>query len=351
MNLATYVARRAALSVFVVLGVLVITFYLSHILPGNPALLFAGTNPSPQEIARITDQLGLKKPLYEQFFIYIDGLLHGNLGESISLQAPVTTLLAEALPNSITLAALATLVAGAVGIPLGILASRSRNSKLDNVLRVFSMGLVALPYFWLGLLLQLVFASGLHIFPIASYGGSLFFISQNSIPTITGSYLLDAILTGRFSAAAQILWSMVLPVITLAAFPTGVIIRQTRGSMLAVLNQDYIRTAKAYGIPSSIIERKYALKNAISPVLVALALVFAGSLVGTVFIEYIFFLQPGLGFLIFQATGVGSTTTSLAGAPDYSLIQGVTIVITVAYVVMNFVADVLQMLIDRRIKL
>lgn len=351
MNLATYVARRAALSFFVVLGVLVITFYLSHVLPGNPALLFAGTDPSPQEIARISEQLGLNKPLYEQFFIYMNNLFHGNLGESISLQKPVVSLLAEALPNSITLAALATALASVVGIPLGIIAARSRNSAIDNILRIFSMGMVAIPYFWLGLLLQLAFASGLHILPIASYGGSLFFISQSNIPTITGSYLIDALLSGKFSAAAQILWSMVLPVITLAAFPTGVILRQTRGSMLAVLNQDYIRTAKAYGVPDRVIEWRYALKNAISPILVAIALIFAGSLVGTVFIEYIFFLQPGLGFLIFQATGVASTTTSLSGAPDYALIQGVTIVITIAYVVMNFLADVLQMLIDKRIRI
>jgi peptide/nickel transport system permease protein len=351
LNLAVYVARRAALSFFVIIGVLVITFYLSHILPGKPALLFAGLNPTPDEIARITKDLGLDKPWYVQFWVYISDIFHGNLGFSYSTQTSVNALLAQALPNSLVLAALATSVAAGVGIPLGILASRSRNSRLDNFLRVFSMGIVALPYFWLALLLQLALASSLHVFPIASYGGSLFFISQHNIPTITGSYLIDALLSGQFGVAAQLLWSMVLPVITLASFPTGVMIRQTRGAMLGVLGQDFIRTARAYGIPRGEIERKYALKNALSPILVALALIFAGSLVGTVFVEYVFFMQPGLGFLIFQATGVGSTTTSLASAPDYALIQGVTIVITIAYVVMNFVADMVQMFVDRRIRL
>lgn len=225
MNLAAYVVRGAALSFFVIIGVFIITFYLSHILPNNPALLFAGTNPSPDEIARIKEQFGLNKPLYDQFLIYLDEFFHGNLGISISMQAPVATLLAQALPNSVTLAALATIIAGGVGIPLGILASKSRNSKLDNLLRVFSMGLVALPYFWLGLLLQVIFASELRILPIAAYGGSLFFISQNNIPTITGSYLVDALLSGKFLIAGKILWSLILPLITLAAFPTGVIIR------------------------------------------------------------------------------------------------------------------------------
>ncbi|MEM3684975.1 MAG: ABC transporter permease [Conexivisphaerales archaeon] len=351
MNLATYVARRITLSFFVIIGVLIITFYLSHILPGNPAILFAGSNPTPQEIAKIRASLGLDKPLYIQFLIYLDNVFHGNLGESVALQSPVDQLLAEALPNSVVLAVLATALAALIGVPLGILASRSRNGKLDNFLRIFSMSIVALPYFWLALLLQLIFADYLHLLPVAAYGGSLFFISEHNIPTITGSYLVDALLSGKFAVAGQIFWSMILPIISLAAFPAGVLIRQTRGAMLGVINQDFIRTAKAYGIPPREIETKYALRNALPPILVTLALTFAGALVGSVFVEYVFFLEPGLGFLIFQATGVASTSTSLSGAPDYALIQGVTIVITIAYVVMNFLADMIQMLIDRRIKL
>jgi len=171
--------------------------------------------------------------------------------------------------------------------------------------------------------------------------------------TITGSYVVDALITGNFGAEGQILWSLVLPVATLSAYPIGVIIRQTRASMIGVMNQDYIRTAKAYGVPRREIETKYALKNAFAPVLVSLGLIFAGSLIGVVFVEEIFVLQPGLGSLIRQGLGVGATSTSIGGqvggGPDVALIIGVAIVTCVVYVVTNFVVDMVQLTLDRRL--
>jgi peptide/nickel transport system permease protein len=255
---------------------------------------------------------------------------------------------AQALPNSLVLAAMAAIIAAIFGIPLGILAARSRNSKLDNFLRIFSIELVALPQFWSGLILQLVFFSTLHIFPLGAYGGSLFFFSQHPIPTISGSYVIDALLSGNFAAEGQILWSLVLPLATLSAYPIGVVIRQTRASMIGVLNQDYIRTARAYGLPRREVEMKFAFKNALAPVLVSLGLIFAGSLRGVVFVEDIFVLQPGLGSLIRLGLGVGSTSTSI-GAPDVALILGVAIVTSIVYVVTNFAVDMIQLMVDRRI--
>jgi peptide/nickel transport system permease protein len=349
LNLGWYVARRALLSLVVVLGTIVVTFYLTHQLPGNPAALYAGSNPSPQEIQRITLQYGFNKDPFTQFWIYITSIFKGDLGTSISIRQPVASLVFQALPNSLVLAALAAMVAAIAGIPLGILAARSRNSKLDNFLRIFSMGAVAIPQFWSGLILQIVFFSNLHLFPLGNYGGSLFFTLEHPIPTITGSYVIDALLSGSFAAEGQILWSLALPLVTLSAYPIGVVIRQTRASMIGTMNQDYIRTARAYGVPRREIETKYALKNAFGPVLVSLGLIFAGSLIGVVFVEDIFVLQPGLGALVRAGLGVGTTSTSI-GAPDIPLILGVAIVVCIVYVVTNFAVDMIQLMIDRRIK-
>ncbi|MDV3278102.1 MAG: ABC transporter permease [Nitrososphaerales archaeon] len=348
MNVGWYVTRRAALSFFVVIGTIVVTFYLSHLLPGNPAVLYAGSNPGPEEIQRITEQYGFNKPPLTQFWIYLSSIFRGDLGTSVVVRQPVASLVAQALPNSLVLAAMAATIAAIVGIPLGILAARSRNSKLDNFLRIFSMSAVALPQFWSGLILQLVFFSSLHLFPLGAYGGSLFFLSQHPIPRITGSYFVDALLSGNFAAEGQILWSLVLPLVTLSAYPIGVIIRQTRASMIGVLNQDYIRTARAYGLPRLEVETKFALKNALAPVLVSLGLIFAGSLIGVVFVEDIFVLQPGLGSLIRTGLGVGTTSTSIS-TPDVPLILGVAIVTCIVYVVTNFAVDMIQLVVDRRI--
>ena len=348
MNVGWYVARRAIFSFFVIIGTIVVTFYLSHLLPGNPAVLFAGQSPGPEEIQRITQQYGFDKPLLTQFWIYLSGIFRGDLGTSVVARQPVSSLVLQALPNSLTLAGMAALIAGAFGVPLGILASRSRNSRLDNFLRIFSIGAVAIPQFWSGLILQLVFSSGLHIFPLSNYGGSLFFIQLHNIPTITGSYVIDAFLSGNFAVEGQLLWSLVLPLVTLSAYPIGVVTRQTRAAMIGTMNQDFIRTARAYGIPRREIEMKFALKNALSPVIVQLGLIFAGSLIGVVFVEDIFVLQPGLGALVRTGLGVGSTSTSI-GAPDVPLVLGVAIVASIVYVVTNFAVDMIQLSVDRRI--
>ena len=348
MNVGWYVTRRAILSFFVIIGTIIVTFFFSHLLPGNPAVLFAGQNPGPEEIQRITQQYGFNQPVLTQFWIYITGIFSGNLGTSIVVRQPVASLVLQALPNTLVLAAMAAGIAAMVGIPLGILAARSRNSRLDNFLRVFSIGAVAIPQFWSGLILQLVFFSGLHVFPLGGYGGSLFFIQQHPIPTITGSYVIDALLSGNFAAEGQILWSLILPLATLSAYPIGVVTRQTRAAMIGTMSQDYIRTARAYGIPRREIEMKYALKNAMAPVLVQLGLIFAGSLIGVVYVEDIFVMQPGLGALIRTGLGVGSTSTSI-GAPDVPLILGVAIVASIVYVVTNFAVDMIQLAVDRRI--
>lgn len=335
--------------VLVVLGTITITFFLSHIVPGNPAILFAGTQATPQEIQLWTQRLGLDKPLYVQFGIYLKNVLTGDLGTSYSFSgAPILPLIEQSLPNTFTLAAISTAVAALVGIPLGVEAAKRKGGSFDSLLRLFSVGFVAIPQFWLALLLQLAFNVDLHVLPLSSYGGTLLYTQLHPIKTVTGSFLVDALLTGNFSGFAAIAWSLVLPVTALALYPIGVVVRQTRNAMLGVLSENYIRTARAYGLRESEIDYRYALRNAIPPVVVILALVFAGSIIGVVFVEDVFALYPGIGHMIAQSTGTGITSSAI-GAIDYPLVLGLTIVITIIYALSNFVADLIQIYFDRRL--
>ena len=348
MNVGAYVVRRALLSVLVILGTVTVTFFLSHAVPANPAVLFSGQNPTPDQIAAITKTYGFDTPLYNQFFIYLSQLLSGNLGQSYSLSlTPVSQLIAAALPNTFTLAGLATGLAALVGIPMGVAAARRSGRLLDSFVRIFSVGFVAIPTFWLGLMFQLIFAGYLGILPLASYGGTLLYTDLHPIRVITGSYLLDSILSGDLPGFLALSWSMILPVLTLALYPIGVVTRQTRASMQGILSQDYIRTARAYGIPENKINYSFALRNALPPIIVILGLIFAGSVIGVVFIEDVYALFPGLGQLLCHAAGTCISSTGI-GAVDYPLIIGLAVVVSIIYAAANFVVDIVQIFFDRR---
>ena len=335
--------------VVVLVGVITITFFLSHLIPSNPALFFAGQNPTPQEIQRITNEYGLNKPLYDQFFIYLRDVFMGNFGTSLSFQLPVLTLISEGLPNTFTLAGISTFFALVVGIPLGVEAARHGGRRLDSVIRVFSVASVGIATFWLGIILQMVFAVDLRILPLAGYGGSPSYITFHPIATITGSYLIDTALSGNWSGFLAIAQSMILPVVTLTLYPLGIVVRHTRSSMLAALNQDYVRTAKAYGLPERQIGYSLAFRNALSPVLVQAGLIFAGSIIGIFYVEDVFGLIPGIGSDIIYATGTGISSSGFSGNVDSPLILGVAIVSAIIYAVSNFVVDMVQIHYDRRI--
>jgi peptide/nickel transport system permease protein len=333
----------------VVLGTITVTFILSHLVPGNPAVLFAGTQSTPAEIELWTQRLGLNKPLYVQFEVYVRNILTGNFGTSYSFSnAPILPLIEQSLPNSFTLAAVATALAALIGIPLGVEAAKRGGKRTDSLLRLFSVSFVAIPQFWLAQLLQLSFNVYLHILPLSSYGGALLYTQLHPIKTITGSYLVDTLLMGNFAGFSHIVWSMILPVTALALYPIGVVTRQTRSAMLGILSQDYIRTARAYGVSEREINYRYALRNAIPPVIVILAIMFAGSIIGVVYVEAVFSLYPGIGPMIAQATGTGITSSAI-GAIDYPLVLSLTIIVTIIYTISNFVADMLHIYFDRRL--
>ena len=349
MNIGAYVVRRALLLVVVLLGTITVTFFLSHLIPSNPAIFFAGQNPSPQQIKAITAEYGFDKPLWNQFVIYLQHVFQGNLGTSLSFQLPVLSLIVGGLPNTFTLAGLSTVVALAVGIPLGVESARNGGKKLDSAIRVMSVSFIALPQFWLGIILQLIFAVSLGVLPLASYGGTLTFINNHPIKSITGSYFFDTLLEADWSGFSAVVVSMILPILTLSLGAVGTIARHTRSSMLATLNQDYIRTAKAYGLPEREINYGLALRNALPPVIVYAGLVFAGSIIGVIYVEDVFNLVPGIGNLIIYGTGTGISSTGFSGNVDVPLILGVAIITAIIYAASNFVVDMVQIYYDRRI--
>ncbi|MEP7290676.1 MAG: ABC transporter permease, partial [Chloroflexota bacterium] len=274
-----YILRRLLLSVGVLVGMTVITFALTRMIPSNPAALYLGPRARPAEIERINERFGFNRPLVEQYFVYIGALLHGDLGDSIATKRPVAQELSERLASTLELVISASILSILVGIPLGVVSAISQGKPVDVGVRSFSIIGVSLPSFWLGLLLQLVLANGLGLFPVAGrIDSSLRFTSP--ITTISGFYLLDTAITGNWTAFGNVLSHLILPALTLAAFPIGLIARMTRATMLEVLKQNYIRTARAYGIAERRIVFVYALKNAIGPTLTVIGLSFAFALTG-----------------------------------------------------------------------
>lgn len=338
-SVGQYLVKRSLLALFVILGIIIITFFLSHVVPSNPATLWAGAHPTAQEIARVRQELHLNSSIYVQFYYYVVGLLHGNLGTSIRTHDPVLSDIAFFLPNTLTLIFISLAISVIVGIPLGIIAAVRKYKAIDYLTRMLAITGIALPTFWLGMVLQMIFNKNLNLLPVGGYMSTTVTF-QYPITRITGSYLIDSLVTGNWTAFVSVVRHLILPAITLATYPTGLVIRQMRGSMLEVLEDNYIKTSKAYGIQDSVIHYRYALKNAINPVLVVLSLSFAYSLIGAFYVEDVFNL-PGLGQYATQSI------LSL----DYPAIVGVTIVVAIFYVIVNLVVDLLQYFIDRRITL
>jgi ABC-type dipeptide/oligopeptide/nickel transport system permease component len=339
MQKLEFVIRRLLTSLFVLIGVSVITFFLARVVPTDAAALYIGPKARPEDIARVRVQLGLDRPLPVQYAYYMAGLLHGDLGTSIGTKRTVLTEIIDRAPASLELLLTGMLFAVLVGIPLGVLSARWQGKPLDTAVRSLSIFGVSMPAFYLGLLLQILFFRNLDWLPLAGrVSNDLRF--THPITPLTNFLLIDALISQNWIALKDVALHLVLPALTLAAFPIGLIARMTRAAMLEVLEQDYIRTARAYGIKEVVITYLYALKNAISPTLTVIGLTFAFALTGTFFVEIIF-TWPGLGLF---------TVRSLLNI-DYPAIMGMTLFGASAYVIINLIVDVLQAWIDPRISL
>jgi peptide/nickel transport system permease protein len=334
-----FTIKRILWLVVVLIGLSVITFYLSRMVPGDPASLYLGPRAKPEQVEYLRTQMGLDKPLYVQFLYYWRDLIHGDLGESLRTHRPVITGIIDHLPASLELMFCAILIATLVGIPLGAISAKKENTLIDHLSRVFSVANVSLPTFWLAMLAQIVFFKWLGLLPV---GGRIDIVVGlvNPIEKITGFYILDSLLTGNWTALKSSVAHLILPAFTLATYSTGIITRMTRSTMLEVLREDYITTARSIGIAEKEIVFVQGLRNALGPTLTAAGLCFAFMLTGTFFIELIFF-WPGLG----------TYTTTAIFSNDYPVIMGVTILMAIFYVLINLLVDIMIAAVDPRIRL
>jgi peptide/nickel transport system permease protein len=324
---------------FVLLGLCAITFILSRVVPGDPATAYLGPRAKAEQVEMVRIQLGLDKPLYTQLFYYLRDLSRGNLGESLRTHRPVMVGIIDHLPASLELMFSAIFVALLVGIPLGVISAKKENTLVDHLIRLFSVADVSLPSFWLAMIFQIVFFRWLGLFPI---GGRIDTVVGlvNPIEKITGFYVFDTLVTGNWPAFISALSHLVLPSLTLACFSMGLIARMTRSTMLEVLREDYITTARAVGVSEKEILFFQALKNAMGPTITTAGLSFAFMLTATLYIELIFF-WPGIGSYITKAIFLN----------DYPVIMGVTMLMALFYVVVNLIVDILIAVFDPRIRL
>lgn len=333
-----FILRRLALGILVILGVVIVTFIMTRVVPSNPAAQWVGPRATPEQIQAAKKELGLDQPLYIQLGIYVKNLFTGNLGKSLKTHQPVIVELKNYLPATIELVLLSTLFAALIGLPLGVISAKQKDHWLDHFSRFFSVGAVSLPTFWVGLFLQLIFYRWLGVLPL---GGEL---STNiklmyQIPHVTGFLLLDSLITGNMVVFKDALLHFILPGITVALYPIGLVARMTRSALLEILGEDYIRAARSYGLPERTVLWSYALKNSLGPTITVLTLSIGYTLTNTFLIEAIF-SWPGIGSYI--ATSILSL--------DYPAIMGVTIFAALAYVLLNLIADIIIAL-DPRVRL
>ncbi len=334
-----FLLRRLAGSALVLLGVSVITFALARVIPSNAAAMYIGPRARPEDIARVTSQLGLDQPLPVQYLTYLRDMLTGDWGTSIGTKRPVLQEIGDRLPATLELIAAALLLALVAGVLLGVLSARWRRGLPEALVRVGSIVGVSMPAFWLGLLLQIVFFRTLHILPLAGRTDSDLRFT-NPIEPVTGFALVDAALGGNLVGLGDALAHLVLPALTLAAYPLGLIARMTRAAMLEALREDYVRTARAYGLSERLITYRLALRNALLPVTTIAGLSLAYALTGAFFVELIF-NWPGLGtFVVHALLNV-----------DYPAIMGVTLFGAIGYVLINLLVDAVQAWLDPRVKL
>lgn len=334
-----FVARRLAGSALVLLGLTVITFILARVVPSNAAAVYIGPKARPDDIARVTAQLGLDKPLPIQYLTYLQQMLRGDWGTSIGTKRPVLDDILARLPASLELIIAAMFLAIPLGIGLGLIAARWKGKPPDIFVRLTSVVAVSLPAFFLGLVLQVLFFSALKLFPlIGRMDSDIKFITP--IPSVTGFFTIDTLLSGNVPAFGDTLYHLFLPALTLALYPIGVIARMMRASILETLAQDHVRTARAYGMAEGKMLRSLVLRNAILPVLSVIGLTLAYMLTGTFFVE-----------VVFNWPGLGTYAVKAILNVDFPAIMGITLLGAVGYVLINLAVDLAQAWLDPRIRL
>ena len=335
MRFLGFLVRRVVGIVAVMIGVSVITFAISHVIPADPVAAALGDHATDAQIAQFRAEYGLDRPLPEQYFIYAAGILHGDLGKSIRTRRSVADDLADSFPATLELSFAALLISILLGVPAGVWSAVSRGRLPDYVVRVLSLAGGSLPVFWLGLIVIGLFYYQLGWFP----GGGRLDTFVPPPPTRTGLYVVDSVIAGDLDALGSSLLHLVLPAVTLGYFSTAVIARMTRSSMLEVLGQDYMRTARAKGLRERVIVLRHALRNAMIPTVTIIGLTFGSLLSGAVLTE-----------TIFSWPGLGRYATASAVSLDFPAVLGVTLLAAIVYPLANLVVDIAYYWLDPRIQ-
>lgn len=317
------------------IGIVALTFFLIRLAPGDPILLMAGEHGvSPERYAELRQQLGFDQPILLQFTGYLWQVLNGNLGISVVTQTPVLEEFGKLFPATLELAIIAMILSVAIALPAGVLAAVKRNTIIDHSITAVSLVGYSMPIFWWALLLILLFSVNLGWMPVA---GRLSFIYD--IESVTGFMLIDTVLAGDRDAFLDALRHLTLPAIVLATIPLAVITRMTRSSMLEVLKQDYIRTARAKGLSESAVVFKHALRNALIPVITVIGLQTSILMTGAILTETIF-SWPGIGKWLLEAVY----------RRDYPVVQGGVLLIAGLVILVNTVVDMLYVVINPRLR-
>jgi peptide/nickel transport system permease protein len=333
--MSNYILRRLLLLLFVLIGVSLLTFSISHVIPSDPARQAAGPHATTEQVEILRDKLGLNKSLPEQYWMYISGLVKGDFGYSLYSRRPVSEDIKDYFPATVELAMVAMLICLVIGIPLGVLSAVYKDRLIDQVSRFICVSGVGLPLFWLALLFQLFFYRVLDILP----SGGRIDPSLERPVTMTGLFILDSLLSGNWPALASSLKYIAMPAMTLAVASVAWVARITRTSMLDTLNQDYIRTARSKGLPEKVVIYTHALRNALIPAITMIGLQ-TGALLSGAFLVEIIFSWPGIGFY----------TVNAIMSMDFNAIMTTTLLVAVVYTLTNLVVDIMYVAIDPRIK-
>ena len=310
MGRARYIRRRLVLMVFVLFGVTIVIFSMVHFLPGDPAAVLLGDRATVQNVADLRDQLGLNRPLLDQYWLFVSGLVRGQMGTSLMFHQPVSELVLSRVPISIGLAVYAMALAAVISLVFGLLAAVNKGGWPDQVIRVAFLFILTTPNFWFGILLILVLSLGLKWFPVAGFGETL----QDHI------------------------WYLFLPALTLALQLSAVLIRNLRSQVIVTMRTDFVRTARAKGLPDRLVLLQHVLRNALLSTVTIFGLQFGFLVGGTLVIETVFAV-PGLGQLLFTAIT----------SRDYPVVQAITVVSAVLVIFVNLVVDLSYSFLDPRV--
>lgn len=354
-----FITRRTLLAIPVLIGIVVVVFFLIRAIPGDPCTAMLGERATEEACERFNEANGLNEPVLVQLGIYMKNIVTFNLGESVRFSRPVTQLLIERLPTTTELAVSALFLAIAVGVPLGIVAARRHNTAVDTATMAFANIGVSMPVFWLGLMLAYLFAVVLKdtpfvlppsgrlsagVFPVPYYEAWNWSLEEGSTWAKFNEYIANHVIFNAFITAQWEIWRdavrhMILPAVALATIPLAIIARITRSALLEVMNKDYIRTARAKGQKETKVVRRHALRNSLLPVVTIIGLQLGALLGGAVLTE-----------TVFRLAGIGTALFDAITGRDYAVVQGFTVIVAGVYVIVNLIVDLSYGYLDPRIR-